>query len=92
MDVVGLVQHGRCDFAGRFTQGGRRLVDLAAASQPDQELTHLGQDLRVDIILDLGYLKCIDTGCGFGGLLTALDVASGRTWQADEAGRVVTED
>ncbi len=44
------------------------------------------------IILELGYLKCIDTGCGFGGLLTALDVASGRTWQADEAGRVVTED
>lgn len=44
------------------------------------------------LILDLGYLKCIDTGCGFGGLLTALDVASGRTWQADEAGRVVTED
>ena len=40
-------------------------------------------------ILDLGYLKCIDTGCGFGGLLTAFDVVGGQIWQADEAGRVV---
>jgi serine/threonine protein phosphatase 1 len=37
-------------------------------------------------ILDLGHLKCIDTGCGFGGLLTALDVGSGKIWQVDEAG------
>lgn len=39
-------------------------------------------------ILDLGYLKCIDTGCGFGGVLTALDVASGRIWQVDEQGEL----
>jgi serine/threonine protein phosphatase 1 len=37
-------------------------------------------------ILDLGHLKCIDTGCGHGGLLTALDVNSGRIWQVDESG------
>ena len=35
-------------------------------------------------ILDAGYLKCIDTGCGFGGWLTALDVESGHVWQVDE--------
>ena len=29
-------------------------------------------------LLDLGFLKCIDTGCGHGGPLTALDVLSGR--------------
>lgn len=38
-------------------------------------------------ILDLPHLKCIDTGCGLGGLLTALDVGSGQTWQVDEFGR-----
>lgn len=38
-------------------------------------------------VLDLGYLVCIDTGCGFGGRLTALEVESGRIWQVDELGR-----
>lgn len=38
-------------------------------------------------ILDLAWLKCIDTGCGYGGLLTALDVGSGQVWQVDETGR-----
>jgi serine/threonine protein phosphatase 1 len=33
-------------------------------------------------ILDLGFLKCIDTGCGFGGPLTALDVSSGKLYDA----------
>jgi serine/threonine protein phosphatase 1 len=39
-------------------------------------------------ILDLGFLKCIDTGCGFGGRLTAIDVYSGRVWQATEHGEI----
>ena len=42
-------------------------------------------------ILDLEHLVCIDTGCGFGGKLTALEVISrrvtGRFWQVDELGR-----
>jgi serine/threonine protein phosphatase 1 len=37
-------------------------------------------------LLDLGHLVCIDTGCCKGGWLTALDVVSGRKWQADERG------
>jgi len=40
-------------------------------------------------ILDLGYLRCIDTGCGHGGLLTALDVHSGQVWQVTESGQEV---
>ncbi len=32
-------------------------------------------------ILDLGYLKCVDTGCGYGGCLTALEVNTGKCWQ-----------
>jgi serine/threonine protein phosphatase 1 len=39
-------------------------------------------------ILDLGYLKCIDTWLYGGGWLTALDVESGRIWQADQEGRM----
>jgi serine/threonine protein phosphatase 1 len=37
-------------------------------------------------ILDLGYLKCIDTRCYDQGWLTALDVGSGKVWQADKKG------
>jgi len=39
-------------------------------------------------ILDLGYLKCIDTCCYGEGWLTALDVDSGQVWQADKEGRM----
>jgi serine/threonine protein phosphatase 1 len=35
-------------------------------------------------IMDLGYLKCIDTYCYGGQWLTALDVLSGRVWQANQ--------
>lgn len=38
--------------------------------------------------LDLGFLVCIDTGCYDGGWLTALEVESGRWWQASEKGEV----
>ncbi len=41
-------------------------------------------------ILDVGYLKCIDKGCGFGGPLTALEVVSGNVWQVGEKGEQVT--
>jgi serine/threonine protein phosphatase 1 len=37
-------------------------------------------------ILDLGYLKCLDTGCVYGGYLTAIDVDSGQIWQFDKQG------
>jgi serine/threonine protein phosphatase 1 len=41
-------------------------------------------------ILDLGYLKCIDTNCYAGGCLTAFDVNSGQLWQAwESAGQLV---
>jgi serine/threonine protein phosphatase 1 len=39
-------------------------------------------------ILDLGHLKCIDTACYGGGWLTALDVATGRVWQANRHGKL----
>jgi serine/threonine protein phosphatase 1 len=39
-------------------------------------------------ILDLGYLKCLDTGCAYGGWLTALDIESGKIWQVNEAGEL----
>jgi serine/threonine protein phosphatase 1 len=39
-------------------------------------------------ILDLGFLKCIDTFCHGGGWLTALEVRTGQVWQADAQGRL----
>jgi serine/threonine protein phosphatase 1 len=40
-------------------------------------------------ILELDHLLCIDTGCGHGGLLTALDVGTGHCWQVTEDGTEV---
>jgi serine/threonine protein phosphatase 1 len=39
-------------------------------------------------VLDLGFLVCIDTNCVRGGWLTALEVETGRVWQADRDGRM----
>lgn len=39
-------------------------------------------------ILDLGFLKCIDTYCYGGYWLTALDVDSGQVWQTDPEGKL----
>ena len=40
-------------------------------------------------ILDLTYLKCIDTCCYGEGCLTAMDVHAGQLWQADKEGRMI---
>lgn len=39
-------------------------------------------------ILNLGHIVCIDTYCHGDGWLTALEVSSGKFWQADRGGRV----
>jgi serine/threonine protein phosphatase 1 len=39
-------------------------------------------------VLDLGHLRCIDTWCYGNGWLTAMDVHSGKLWQADKSGRM----
>jgi serine/threonine protein phosphatase 1 len=41
-------------------------------------------------ILDLGFLKCIDTWCCGGGWLTALETTTGQVWQVNEGGRLRT--
>jgi serine/threonine protein phosphatase 1 len=43
-------------------------------------------------VLDLGHLKCIDTGLYCGGWLTALEVESGQIWQAGAEGRIREEE
>ena len=45
---------------------------------------HAVQRSGVPAVTDWGV--CIDTGCGFGGWLTCLDVESGAFWQASEGG------
>ena len=37
-------------------------------------------------VLDLGHLVCIDTGCGFGGHLSAIDLDRGTIWRVNERG------
>ncbi len=37
-------------------------------------------------ILDLGYLKCIDTCCYGDGWLTGVEIETGKTWQFDKQG------
>jgi serine/threonine protein phosphatase 1 len=39
-------------------------------------------------VLDLEFVKCIDTNCHRGGWLTALEVGTGQLWQADADGRL----
>lgn len=39
-------------------------------------------------IMDVGFLKCIDTFCYGGQWLTAMDVLSGQIWQTNEDGEV----
>ena len=40
-------------------------------------------------VFDVGYLKCIDTYVYGDGCLTAMDVDTGRLWQADKDGRLL---
>jgi serine/threonine protein phosphatase 1 len=40
-------------------------------------------------VRDLGFCRCIDTGCGFGGMLTAMDVLRKTFWQVREEGELV---
>jgi serine/threonine protein phosphatase 1 len=37
-------------------------------------------------VRDFGFFRCIDTGCGFGGVLTAMDVRTKQCWQVSEQG------
>ncbi|MGE3808940.1 MAG: metallophosphoesterase, partial [Gemmataceae bacterium] len=69
---------------------------LIWASLPEQPQRHCSGKTAIvghtaqeyGSILDLGFLKCIDTFCHGGGWLTALEIKSGQCWQADLAGRV----
>ena len=40
-------------------------------------------------VVDYGFLRCLDTGCGIGGYLTVMDVRSRQIWQCAEASDVV---
>ena len=58
------------------------LSELVPAPHKSGKTAILGHSVQPGgRILDLGYVKCIDTDCSNGGFLTALDVASGEIWQ-----------
>jgi serine/threonine protein phosphatase 1 len=68
-------EHLQLDRVGRHYSG--KTVIVGHTPQPD------GQ------ILNLGFLKCIDTDCCRGGCLTAFEVRTGRIWQANQRGRLL---
>jgi len=37
-------------------------------------------------VRDYGFCRCIDTGCGLGGVLTAMDIHTKQCWQVSEQG------
>ena len=41
-------------------------------------------------IRDLNFCRCLDTGCGLGGVLTAMEVYTRQIWQVTEAGTRVS--
>jgi serine/threonine protein phosphatase 1 len=66
-------------------------LDLGKASPHCSGKTVVvGHTRQEEDILDLGFLICLDTGSGFGGWLTGLDVDSGHFWQANEQEKVKT--
>lgn len=40
-------------------------------------------------IRDLGFCLCVDTGCGFGGRLIAIDLFTNQSWQVFESGETL---
>jgi serine/threonine protein phosphatase 1 len=40
-------------------------------------------------VVDFGFLRCLDTGCGLGGKLTVMDVESRQIWQCAEESHIV---
>ncbi len=65
----------------------RSLRDFVPTAHDSGKTAILGHTPnRAGEVFDIGYLKCIDTYCYGGGWLTALDLASGQTWQADRNG------
>jgi serine/threonine protein phosphatase 1 len=72
-----------------FTLRWRSLSESMPGPHRSGKIAVLGHTPdRSGEILDVGYLKCIDTFCYGGQWLTALDVQSGRIWQTNEDGEV----
>lgn len=65
------------------------LSEFTPGPHPSGRIAVVGHTPQTDgNIFDLGHLICIDTACWSGGWLTALDIASGQMWQANERGEL----
>lgn len=64
-----------------------RPLDHVPAKHCSGKIAVLGHTpQKANRVLDAGHLMCIDTGCGYGGVLTAVDVDTGKFWQANQSG------
>jgi serine/threonine protein phosphatase 1 len=57
------------------------LQDYVAGPHVSGKIAVVGHTPQPEV-LNLGHLICLDTGCGFGGKLTAMEMKSGEVWQA----------
>lgn len=65
----------------------RSLRDELPGPHRSGKIAVVGHTAQHDFeIFELGHLKCIDTCCYGGGWLTALEVSSGKLWQASAGG------
>ena len=65
---------------------GRELVDVTKKKEGTGGKKRTAD--KEGLVLDLGYLKCIDTCCYCGKWLTALEVTTGEMWQATPEGKL----
>ncbi len=61
------------------------LRESVPAAHVSGKVAVLGHTPQPEVLL-LPHLLAVDTGCVYGGWLTALDVVSGQVWQANQAG------
>ena len=69
----------------------RHLDELVPEPHISGKIGFVGHTPMLDDVFDLGHLVCLDTGCGKGGRLTALDLVSRQLWQVSEAGECLHE-
>lgn len=57
------------------------LRDFVPGPHVSNKIAVVGHTPQPDV-LDLGHLICLDTGCAYGGKLTAMEIGTGEVWQS----------
>jgi serine/threonine protein phosphatase 1 len=84
--------HLALEYTGRTTLGWKFIEDENVLQKHFSGKTAVvGHTPQVSgLVLNLGFLICIDTDCSRGGWLTALEVCGGAVFQANQEGQIRT--